>query len=184
MTRRTADIIRAHTFWSRLFGTPEEINGANRCPTYLYRWIVYGRRKRDSLLARILGQPLFKVYLHHFVADDWSLDLHDHPKRFISIGLKGGYIELTPGYMPEDRLCDRQTVYSAPWIRTFPARHIHRLQMFRKHPDGEVADCWTLVIVLRSAREWGFWHLGKFIHWREYVKPGATIADEMKACGE
>ena len=154
---------------TRLFGDPEEINGGNRCPTYMYRWTIAKWRGRG-------------IYLHHFVADDWSLDLHDHPKRFISIGLKGGYIELTPGYDPTDRTCDRQVVYMAPWIRSFPAEHIHRLEMFRSHPTGEIRDCWTLVIVLKPVRSWGFWHLGKFIPWREYVK--SETAKEMKACGD
>lgn len=141
--------------WDRLFGKPEEINGANRCPTYLYRW-------------RVLSTRWFKVYLHHFVGDDWSLDLHDHPKRFISIGLKGWYFE----HRPSGAGTVRRT-YKAPWFRTFPAQHIHRIST----PSG---SCWTLVIVLKQEREWGFWHERKFIHWKEYVK--SETADKMKAC--
>lgn len=63
----------------------EEINGADRCPTYLYRWTLAKVKKWG-----------WGVYLHHFVGDDWSLDLHDHPKRFISIGLKGQYFRDHP----------------------------------------------------------------------------------------
>lgn len=131
----------------------EEINGKNRCPTYLFRWTL-------------LRFPWFSVYLHHFVGDDWSLDLHDHPKRFISIGLSGQYIEETP-------VGARR--YRAPWVRTFPASHIHRLRMI----DG--GECWTLVIVLKPVRDWGFWHFGRFIPFREYVAD-AGIADKMKSC--
>ena len=131
----------------------EEINGHNRCETYLHRWILGSTR-------------WFKIYLHHFVGNDWTRDLHDHPKRFISIGLKGWYIESTP-------LGD--TIFIAPWIRSFPATHIHRLTC----PDK---NTWTLVIVLKTTREWGFWHDGGFIHWRDYVKPTNEIADEMKDC--
>src|SRR5438309_11151194 len=116
----------------RLFGKPEEINGRNRCPTYLYRWHLFSTR-------------WFKVYLHHFVGDDWSRDLHDHPKRFISIGLKGRYIEETPNGERE---------YRAPWLRTFPAEHIHRIRL----RPGE--DAWSLVIVLKAVRKWGFWNNG------------------------
>lgn len=137
---------------SRIFGKPEEINGADRCPTYLYRWTLLKFGKRGA-------------YLHYFVGDDWSLDLHDHPKRFISVGLKGEYLEETP-------LSKR--VYRAPWIRTFPATHIHRLSLIDKKP------CWTLVIVLKATRAWGFWHDLEFIPWREYVK--GKIADVMKSC--
>jgi hypothetical protein len=165
---------------TRLFGKPEEINGANRCPTYLWRWTVLKLRHGRG------------IYLHHFVNDDWSLDLHDHPKRlgiiyiipkvvmyiipkrFISIGLKGRYFEWTPdsaivGFGRKAR------EYRAPWIRSFPANYIHRLTVPEK-------SCWTLVIVLRAEREWGFWHNSEFIHWRQYVKPGNPIADKMKVC--
>lgn len=170
---------------TKLFGIPEELNGANRCPTYMYRWTLYGRRKRDSLLGKLLGQPWLKLYLHHFVSDDWSLDLHDHPKRFISIGLKGGYREITPEnakpwngtWLPGLN----QEVFSAPWIRSFPAEHVHRVIMLRSEAAPDVPkDCWTLVIVLRSTRDWGFWHGGKFVHWKAYV--GSERADKMKAC--
>ena len=144
----------SHRIFTRMFGVPEEINGASRCPTYLYRWIVARTR-------------WFKIYLHHFVADDWSLDLHDHPKRFISIGLKGGYVNsfhFVHRFWKWAALGPVRTTFRAPWIRSFPAEHIHRLQM-----SGPGQGCWTLVIVLRGTREWGFWHLGEFIHWRKYV---------------
>ena len=154
------------TLITRLFGAPEEINGAERCPTYLYRWIVLSTR-------------WFKVYLHRFVADDWSRDLHDHPKRFISIGLWGRYVEHGPA--------GRRREYRAPWVRTFPAAHIHRITL----PAG---DCWTLIIVGRAVREWGFWHEEpapwfvdrrqakhwRWIPWHVYVR--SLAADDRKAC--
>ena len=145
---------------NKLFGTPEEINGANRCPTYLYRWHLWRTR-------------WFRVYLHHFVGDDWSMDLHDHPKRFISIGLKGWYREWRPCKVCGGARCERPTVYRAPWIRSFPAEHIHRIETPSK-------SCWTLVIVLKSTREWGFWHERQFVPWRQYVN--SEVADKMKAC--
>ena len=146
----------------KLFGIPEEINGGERCPTYLWRWTIF---KWDGR---------FSVYLHHFVGDDWSFDLHDHPKRFISIGLWGWYIEQTPCHHGLQDRTDIK-VYRAPWIRTFPATHIHRLSVPSK-------NCWTLVIVLKPVREWGFWHDRKFIPWRRYVEGEGGIADKMKSC--
>lgn len=166
---------------NRLF-TLEEINGGNRCPTYLYRWTLFQPR-RPRWLWRGFG-----IYLHHFVGDDWSRDLHDHPKRFISIGLWGRYIEETPhlefyydgkphAHLPPSRLVSQDRLYVAPWVRTFPATHVHRLRLV----DGQ--DCWTLVIVLRAVREWGFWHDGYWIHWKDYVRGSASaIADKMRAC--
>ncbi|SRR6266496_1268817 len=144
----------AHRLLNRFFNL-EVINGRVRCPTYLYRWELFRLRKRA-------------IYLHHFVGDDWSRDLHDHPKRFISIGVKGRYIEETPR---------GERVYRAPWIRTFPATHIHRLRMINK------ADCWTIVIVLKTVREWGFWHGSQWIQWYEYVfGKESEAADETKSC--
>lgn len=144
-------------FLTRLFGEPEEISGHGRCPTYMYRWTV----------ARL---EFCKVYVHRFVGDDWSRDLHDHPKRFVSIGLRGSYLEESPRWAGGFRR------YDAPWFRTFPASHRHRITT----PFGE---CWTLVVVFRQTREWGFWHEGRFFGWKDYVignKDG--IADKMKAC--
>lgn len=152
----------------------EEINGHGRCPTYLYRWTLF-QPKRPARLWRGFG-----IYLHHFVGDDWSRDLHDHPKRFISIGLKGAYVEETPRMDQYGRAYRAFTVdrtYRAPWIRTFPATHIHRLRLINRRP------CWTLVVVLRSVREWGFWHNGEWLHWKEYVRGAySAIADRMKTC--
>jgi hypothetical protein len=154
--------------WLRFFRL-EEINGAERCPTYLYRWTLFQPR-RPRWLWRGFG-----IYLHKFVGDDWSRDLHDHPKRFISIGLKGRYVEWIPGLEPTGW---PRRIYTAPWLRTFPAAHIHRLTLM---PDRQ--PCWTLVIVLRSVREWGFWHDGQWIHWKDYVRGSAShIADKMRAC--
>lgn len=129
----------------------EEINGANRCPTYLYRWLLVRCR-------------WFSVYLHRFVGEDWSQDMHDHPKRFLSIGLVGSYRETTP---------KGNRVFRAPWIRSFPAEHVHRIELV----DGE---CWTLVVVFAASRPWGFWHLGEWIPWRKYVD--SEVADQMKSC--
>lgn len=134
---------------------PEEINGANRCPTYLFRWTL-------------VDAAALKVYLHKFVGDDWSTDLHDHPKRFVSIGLAGAYVEHTP---------DGYKVFRAPWFRSFAADHRHRLTGPKPH-----RPCWTLVVVGRPSREWGFWHAGKFIVWRDYVAKGNPIADAARSC--
>lgn len=155
--------------WFDRFFQREEMDGDGRCATYLVRW---------TLLK--LGQR--GLYLHHFVGDDWSLDLHDHPKRFISIGLWGRYREWTF----DQSQCFRgepfwdtpivSRVYRAPWIRTFPADHIHRITLVDAKP------CWTLVFVLKTVRAWGFWHFGQWVPWRRYV--ASDEATERKACGE
>jgi hypothetical protein len=173
------------TWFDRIFQR-EEMNGDGRCGTYLVRW---------TLMRFWSG---IGVYLHHFTGDDWSRDLHDHPKRFISIGLWGSYIEETPAapdvihdadvcgcgnaaawcpFNPSATDVEPFTtwrLYRAPWVRTFPAEHIHRIRLVNGHP------CWTLVIVLKTERAWGFWSLGRWIPWREYV--ASDTATRRKAC--
>ena len=120
----------------------ENIDG-NGCAPYLQRW---------TLLSLPGGR---KVYLHRYVGSDWTRNLHDHPKRFLSIGLAGGYVEQTPQGL---------TQWRAPWIRRFPPRHIHRLRVSRGR------GCLTLVYVGRWEREWGFWVGGRWWRWDRYVK--------------
>lgn len=146
----------------------EEMDGDGLCATYLVRWT----------LLKLPGRR--GIYLHHFVGDDWSRDLHDHPKRFISIGLWGAYLEET--FLPGAKECPCEnrnehlvgSVYRAPWIRTFPAEHTHRIRLIDGRP------CWTLVIVLKTVRPWGFWHRGHWVHWRKYVT--SDTARQMKSC--
>jgi hypothetical protein len=158
--------------WLDRWFAREEISGGGRCPAYLYRWTLF-QPKRPAWWRG------FGIYVHKFVGDDWSFDLHDHPKRFISIGLKGAYVEWTPDpFLSEWADIRHPRVYRAPWVRTFPADHVHRLELLE---PGK--PCWTLVIVLRHVREWGFWHDGKFIPWRDYVRGASSwIADKMRAC--
>lgn len=152
---------------NRLFGAPEEINGGHRCPTYLYRWHMFSCR-------------WFKAYLHHFVGNDWSKDLHDHPRRFVTIGIWGSYYEYTP-FEPADSewaaLGPVKTRFRAPWIRSFPAEHTHRLEV------GPSGHCWTIALVFKITRQWGFWHDKRWIYWRDYVMGSEShIADKMKGC--
>lgn len=128
----------------------ETMSGNGVCPVYLERWTM--------LEAFGCG-----LYLHHFLGDDWAIDPHDHPRRFVSIGLKGWYFEDV--FDPAGRLVS-STRYNAPWARSFPAEHLHRVRA------KECGDCWTLVIVLRKSRKWGFVQDGLWIPFKDYVFGG------------
>jgi len=147
-------------FWSLrnlidTFFKLEEIKSGDHCPPYMFRWTLFKSVR--------LGCSL---YVHHFVGDDGARDLHDHPRKFTTLGLWGRYVEETPHVDAHGGkstvLVDRKT-YTAPWLRSFPAEHRHRLTLF----PGET--CWTLAFVWPLKREWGFWVRGKFIPWRQYV---------------
>jgi len=157
MNNKTMNLI------NRLFHL-EEMDGDGECEIYLRRWTLFSfslTKKSPSLLS---------VYLHHFVGDDWARDLHDHPKRFWSFGLWGRYIEETPsksGYGTTSKM------YFAPWFRTFPPKHIHRVRLV----DG--VPCWTLVVVGWPKRDWGFWHKGVWVPWEYYVN---EMGHENRSC--
>lgn len=129
------------------------MSALHRILSTLFRYQCIG----DDYLHRwhLIRTPWFRVYLHHFVGEDWSRDLHDHPKWFTSIGIAGSYIEETPQ--------GRET-FRAPWVRRFPPTHIHRLIL------APGMTCWTLVIVGRELRQWGFWVDGEWMPWPEYAE--------------
>ena len=127
--------------------------GAGVSDGYMHRWMLLpplpnGRR----------------LYLHHFLGDDWSKDMHDHPKAFFSIGLWGSYVEERPRELSIGILYSvppggagipvsgiARDTYRAPWIRRFPPHHIHRLV--------EAKGCWTLVYTGPTVHPWGCWRV-------------------------
>lgn len=133
-----------------------ELSGPDGGEPYAYR----------MALANLWGRC--SLYLHVFVGDDWSRDPHDHPKWFLSIGLWGSYDEEV--YTVPDHAWDRPELagierFVAPWVRWFPAEHIHRLRV----PEGKRVV--TLCITGTQTREWGFWSkaAGRWQHYRSYL---------------
>lgn len=123
--------------------------GGVGCPT-LRRWTLLDTRWGN-------------LYLHRFVGDDWSLDMHDHSSRMVSIGLRGRYLEETP---------TGSRVWTAPWCRTFPATWVHRVRLL-------TPTVWTIVWGWPKQQHSGFWRDG--VRWgvSEYMK---TWALKRKSC--
>lgn len=79
--------------------------------------------------------------LHRIRREDWTPALHDHPWRFWSLVLWGGYRETTWG----------GARWRLPWTLAYrPATFAHRVKEVRQ-------PCWTLVLCGPKVREWGFW---------------------------
>jgi len=137
----------------------EEINGDGLCPTYLFR-LVLARLPRGR-----------RVYLHHFVGDDWAVDAHDHPKVFWSIGLWGAYDEDV--FDPRTRAWTTRR-WRAPWVRRFPAQHAHRVRA--RHTGG----AWTLEFTGPVTQEWGFFAWDEV--WTPRRKYLAELGEVRKEC--
>jgi hypothetical protein len=88
----------------------------------------------------LLKTPWFNVYLHKLDAPNWHPVCHDHPWSFVTILLKGGYLEK----------CDEGTFHRKPGAMLYrPAEFKHNIIT----PYG---TSWSLVITTKKKRQWGF----------------------------
>jgi len=112
----------------------------------------------------------FSIKLHKIIlSDDYCL--HDHPWKFCSFILKGGYYEYTPPI--DQHKFDITQNYKGThmikkWYGSFsflirPAHWIHRLEI----PDNN--PTWTFVITFKKTKEWGFFTKKGFINWKNYI---------------
>lgn len=109
--------------------------------TYLTRW-------------RVVSTPWGGIYLHRMSGPDPRATLHDHPWRFLSIVLRGGYVErrLNPITMKVD---EHHVV-----------RHFNRMRLCDAHAivDLLARETWTLLFVGRRVRTWGYWEGSAWVH--------------------
>lgn len=94
---------------------------------------------------RIVQTPWFGLYVHRFDSPDVR-DFHDHPWNFVSVILRGGYVEATgrPGTTARAR---RLRVGSFNLKRATAPHYIHHLLR---------TPTWTLILVGRRQRVWGY----------------------------
>lgn len=123
----------------------------------------------------VLKTRWFAVYLHQFFRSDHDRCLHDHPWPFATLILRGGYWEIIPdswqcagavGLPCHDAdLCHawpsgRRRLWRRPgYFGRYGARHAHRIEI---DPDTRP---WSLVVVGKKVRPWGFWGPSGWIKW-------------------
>lgn len=125
----------------------------------------------DPLLVRwiLLRVPRIGIYLHKLCRSDYDRALHDHPWPFISIVLRGNYIEV------HDQTIDGKPVYEGHGrgaILIRPAEWRHRFILTENTPT------WTLVIVGRRQRQWGFFLKDGWCWWRKH-NPDLGICEDQ-----
>lgn len=109
------------------------------------------------------------IYLHQFLLSDHDRALHDHPWPFIAIVLKGGYHELHNQTIDGTLLSEWRRPGS---VLLRPAEWRHRIHL----PRGKTS--WSLVIVGRRQRRWGFFLPDGWCHWRRYNPEKAICEDQ------
>ena len=94
----------------------------------------------------IYKSPNKKIFLHRFHRSDGDRDLHDHPWPFTTFILNSGYME----HLPEGvRKIGRWSLVS------HKPEDQHSVELL-KDKDGKEIEAWTLVVVGKKTREWGF----------------------------
>lgn len=126
------------------------------------------------------GRRLPKLLLHHFLPDREDMDLHDHPRGFVTVCLRGGYLDLV--------LCptcdgDRHSWWETPapcgrckglgYVIGDSLRRgsIRRRRADYAHMTSTMGSgAWTLCLMFPVRRRWGFWREGRWWPFREYEK--------------
>lgn len=124
----------------------------------LKRWFIFGADKDEG------GRRLL---VHKLCRSDSDRECHDHPRRFVSLVLRQGYMEQIerpePGQHPEMPTTLLQ--WNRPGKLLFRrAEHRHRVILL-----DQTKPAWTLVYMGPKRREWGFWRDGIWIHWERFV---------------
>ena len=103
----------------------------------------------------LVQTPWFAVMLHWIVRPDPQPDMHDHPVSFLSVPLRGHYVEQRSG---------RWLLNCADWARWNFIRATDRHRIRYVSPGG----CLTLCFAGPVTRSWGFHTSRGFVPWREY----------------
>ena len=129
---------RRWAVWHRQFDLVREADGV----TYLTRWWL-------------VKTPWGGVALHRMDAPDARETVHDHPFSFVSVVLRGGYVErrLRPEVM---RVEERHVVHRVNRMRAGVDAHSIRELL--------AVPTWTLLFVGRNRRRWGFWQETEYMN--------------------
>jgi hypothetical protein len=129
---------------------------------YMLRWFLF--RSKSNRLPRL--------YLHKFLRSDDDRAPHDHPWWFISILLRGKYIE----HRWDENDVETTHVRHAPSIAFRGLSTRHRVELFGGRFKGDDAvrcwqpfkPVWTLILTGPDVRAWGFWCDDRFVPHREF----------------
>lgn len=101
--------------------------------TYLTRW-------------RVIQTPWFGVYVHRFTGPDPRATLHDHPWDFLSLVVRGGYVERRLDPMTRDI----DEAHRIRWVNRMRSHDAHAIVKLLRVPT------WSLMFVGKRRRTWGY----------------------------
>lgn len=121
----------------------------------------YDKPERNYLTRwRLIQTPWFGLYLHRLDGPDPRVTLHDHPWAFLSIVLRGGYVERRLD--PMTMLVNEE--HRIRYINRARPGMAHSIRYLLRQPT------WTLLFVGARRRTWGYWNEGSAWLWTEFDK--------------
>lgn len=119
----------------------------------LYKKTIIWRDQMPYLIrySLLFTPKWFSVKIHNILLSD-HICQHDHPWAFITLLIKGGYVEYTP---------KGSKVYGRFSLLYRPANYLHRLEIHQ--------PVWSIVITFKKVRLWGFQTPKGWIAWFKYT---------------
>lgn len=133
----------------------------------LFPSTIMGDGRGDIFFTRydLIRCRWFQLYLHEFKRSDNSRCLHDHPWWFVTWILADGYYEECP---TRDKVTGKNGLFTTTkeWKR--PGSILYRRAEFTHRialrPDTAP---WSLVLVGKHSRPWGFWTPLGWLAWKK-----------------
>jgi hypothetical protein len=134
------------------------------------RWLLQELRENPYDASTTYYKPKrwvpFSLRIHQIVTADYDKHMHDHPWSFLSLVLRGWYVEARPittepcfsGYQDEASFIEDRTPGTVAFRRATDRHRILQVSF----------DCWTLVVLGPKRHWWGFFTPAGKIHWKEY----------------
>jgi hypothetical protein len=146
---------------------------------YMSRWWIVPYRHELKLtwyknpIGWFLQQFDIAIRVHEIKRGDSDRALHNHPWPYITLILKGGYIEVTEIRSKNNQfICYQKQEYVSGDILFRSSSFRHRLELFNLNPYVYPQETTTtLFITFRKNNEWGFYETPDyFIHHKNYLK--------------
>lgn len=109
------------------------------------------------------------VRVHHIVRPDTDRHFHDHPWPFVTLIMRGSYLEQLPTSQRQAAAVD--SIHSYTRLRSVGSVVCHRATDRHRITRVDRADgAWTLFIMLGGrANRWGFYTEQGKVYWRDYL---------------
>lgn len=142
-------------YWLVPFADPKVGNGCG--PVSLWR----------RPLAWALQKLGIAIRVHHILREDSDRHLHDHPWNWVSVVLRGSYVEERPSDPDQHPIHD---AYSTEF-RVRVAGSIAGLRVPGRHRIRAVSEggVWTLFITTRYRQGWGFYTKDGKVPYKKYL---------------